>query len=480
MKNKSSIYDYFKLNASEKRYFFEIETGIKKNQIEVLQSIEKIRKTKNFNKKKILCILPNSIRYIEYFLAIISTGGTFVPIPYFTEKNEIKKIINYIQPDYIVSDKTRYFKNYSNYINVNKKLDKKRFTIPKKNKVNDLAAIYYSSGTTGNPKGIMYSNQNMISLIESINKDFGFNKTDRHLALLPFGHTASINYNILPALMVGSELYISRGFENMNISFFKLLKKFNITYTQVVPSILFILNKMNIKISKNFLPKLKFLGCGSSYLPLSKQKEFIKKYKIKVANLYGLSETGPTHIDDPRLKNWKPGSIGKPLSVCKFKLDKNGNILIKGKNLFTGYYKNKKQYKTVVKNGWFNTGDIGLKKGKEIIFLDRSKDLIIKNGINIIPGEVEEAIYKSKKILECCVVGIKDEFQGEEIAAAINPIKKDIDFEKLIGEIKISCKRYLSNYKLPKFFFYLSKFPKTASGKIKRKEIRTLLGKKFK
>ena len=168
----------------------------------------------------------------------------------------------------------------------------------------------------------MYSNQNMISLIESINKDFGFNKTDRHLALLPFGHTASINYNILPALMVGSELYISRGFENMNISFFKLLKKFNITYTQVVPSILFILNKMNIKISKNFLPKLKFLGCGSSYLPLSKQKEFIKKYKIKVANLYGLSETGPTHIDDPRLKNWKPGSLGKPLSVCKFKLDK--------------------------------------------------------------------------------------------------------------------------------------------------------------
>ena len=100
---------------------------------------------------------------------------------------------------------------------------------------------------------------------------------------------------------------------------------------------------------------------------------------------------------------------------------------------------------------------------------------MIQNGINIVPGEIEEEIYKSKKILECCVVGIDDEIQGEEIAVAIKPNNSNLRFNLLVDFIKKQCKQSLSNYKVPKYFHLLDNFPKTASGKIKRMLIRKKL-----
>ena len=175
-----------------------------------------------------------------------------MPIPYFTEKNEIKKILKFIQPNIILSDGNKDLKFFKKkIININHILDKKIYKKKLiRNELNDLACIYYSSGTTGNPKGIMYSHENMLSLIDSINEDFKFGPEDKHLTFLPFGHTASINYNILPSLMTGSELFISKGFDKIGVNFFNILRKYKITYTQIVPSVLFILNKMNINIGK--------------------------------------------------------------------------------------------------------------------------------------------------------------------------------------------------------------------------------------
>ena len=126
---------------------------------------------------------------------------------------------------------------------------------------------------------------------------------------------------------------------------FNILEKHKITYTEIVPTVLFVLNKLKIDISNINLSSLEFIGCSSSTLPLSAQKEFIKQYGVGVGNLYGLSETGPTHIDDPREKGWQPGSVGIPLDVNECRISDDGEILIKGENVFTGYYKNEKLYK---------------------------------------------------------------------------------------------------------------------------------------
>ncbi len=484
--NKVTIFDYFYSNIKKNKFFYEIETKIKKSHYQIFESVKTITNNNHFYKKKIIIILPNSIAFIEYMLSIIHSGGIFIPTPYFTSLNELRKKIKFFSPSAIVTDRADIKKDFSSkykiiFLEKKKLVTKKKLTdLSFKKKISDTCSIYYSSGTTGNPKAVMYSNQNMISLIKSINNDFKFDKNDRHLALLPFGHTASINYNILPTLMTGGELYISRGFTDIGINFFNYLDKFKITYTQVVPTIVFLLNKFNIKLKKKNFDNLKFIGCGSSTLPMSSQTEFINKYKIKLSNLYGLSETGPTHIDDPQKKNWKPGTIGIPLSVNKSKIGKNGEILIKGKNVFIGYYKNKNLYNKVFdKNNWFRTGDVGNIKNKIFYFLDRSKDLIIKNGINIAPAEIEEIIYKLDFIHECCVVGIKDAIQGEDIAAYIK-LKKKQNHKSVENKIKMCCKDHLSNYKIPKYYFFTERMPKTLSGKIIRKKVREFLNKKIK
>ena len=125
---KKSLFDYFKTHNVENKFIYEIENSKKKSFKNVIETVSELRSTFNFNKKKVLCILPNNINYIEFFFAVTSSGGIFIPIPYFTAKNEIKKILKFIGPDIIVTD---YFKKLNFYkkkiINIkNLKLKKKK------------------------------------------------------------------------------------------------------------------------------------------------------------------------------------------------------------------------------------------------------------------------------------------------------------------------------------------------------------------
>ena len=227
------------------------------------------------------------------------------------------------------------------------------------------------------------------------------------------------------------------------------------------------------------LKNIIFIGCGSSFLPKDIQEKFQKKFGIRLANLYGLSETGPSHIDDPRSKDWEPGSIGINLDVNECKISKDSEILIKGKNVFSGYYKNEKLYKKTVVNGWFHTGDLGVYENKKFFFKDRSKDLIIKGGINIIPAEIEEIIYKNSHVLEVVVVGLKDNIQGEEIFAAISLKDNNIDKNDLQLKLYKDLSNHLSSYKHPKKIFFLESIPKTHSGKLKRREVKEILKNEY-
>ena len=374
MQENKTLADYFSEHASTSKFIYELETGKKKNHELVLNSAKQMSSHKQINKNDIVTvILPNSIQYIECFLAAMLGGWIFNPLPYFIQLQELTKIFTYVDPNVIITDKNEIYSNFGNKYKVfspdqilreNNSFEKKEIDSLKP------AALYYSSGTTGNPKGVIYTNKNMIALISSIVRGFKFTSSDRQLAFLPFGHTASINYNILPSLFVGCDLFISRGFEHLRDTFFDILGKYEITYTEIVPTILFVLNKLKVDVTDVDLSSLAFIGCGSSTLPLSAQKEFIKQYGVGVGNLYGLSETGPTHIDDPREKGWKPGSVGVPLDANECRISEDGEILIRGDNVFTAYYKNDKLYNNIVVDGWFHTGDLGEYRGGKFYFTD--------------------------------------------------------------------------------------------------------------
>ena len=476
MPKKVTIADYFAEHLSSKNGMLEVDTGVKKSYAQIYENALGIAAGLELEQgERLTVILANSCAWVEYFLASMIGGWIFSPIPYFVQVQELNKILDYVKPKAIITDREDINKKLGVKYNVLKVYEKqtsyKNYKKPNINE-NSAAALYYSSGTTGNPKGVIYSHKNMTSLIASIIRGFKFSSEDKQFAFLPFGHTASINYNILPSLMMGCDLIVSQGFEQLRQNFFKVLAKHKITYTQIVPTVLLMLNKLRMNNQGIDLSQLQFIGCGSSTLPLTSQIEFIETYGIKVANLYGLSETGPSHIDDPRESDWDPGSIGYPLDVNECRIAEDGEILLKGQNIFIGYYQNKSLYKEVVNEGWFHTGDLGEKKKGRFYFTDRKKDLIIKGGINIVPMEVEEAIYFHPFVAECVVVGKFSKIHGEEIVAVVVKTEGAPEETQLNREIKDYCKQKLSSYKVPNKVFFWESLPKTASKKLIRRKVR--------
>jgi len=483
MSIRVTVADYFSEHLNSKKVVYDTDSGSEKTFSQIFENALGIAAGIDIKKgEKLSVILPNSSIWIEYFLASMLGGWVFNPIPYFIHVNELDNILTYVSPKLIVTDredinellgcKYKIFKVYQGQATY------KKYKRPCINE-NEPAALYYSSGTTGNPKGVIYSHKNMTSLITSIIRGFKFSSEDRQFAFLPFGHTASINYNILPSLMVGCDLIISQGFDKLRQNFFRVLAKHRITYTQIVPTVLLVLNKLHINNKDIDLSCLQFIGCGSSTLPLTSQIEFIETYGIKVANLYGLSETGPSHIDDPRMSDWTPGSIGQPLDVNKCCIAKDGEILLKGDNVFVGYHKNKSLYQEVINKGWFHTGDLGEEKDGKFYFIDRKKDLIIKGGINIVPMEVEEAIYCHPNVAECVVVGKINKFHGEEVVAVIVKTVTSKNETQLIKEIKDICKSKLSSYKIPREIIFWDSLPKTESKKLIRRKVREAIKKEI-
>lgn len=430
-------------------------------------------------------LLPNSIEYLITYIGCATYGLIFAPIPYFLDAVEVDKLLENYKSKLIVSNR----KDISYPINQihppdleSTHFDSEHFDHKTDLNVSDssILSLYYSSGTTGNPKGVLYTHENKFSLIESIVEDFGFTEESKHFAFLPFGHTASLNYSVFPSLFLGSKLFIASGFEKIRSNFFQILAKFKITYVQLVPTVAQTLVKLQEDVSKLDLSNISFVGCGSAPLSKTIQTEFYNKFQKPLANLYGLSETGPSHFDNPLVPNWKPGSIGIPLSVNNCKIAEDGEILLRGKNVMLGYINNDDLTNEVIKDGWFYTGDYGFEQNGHYYFLDRKKDLIILGGINIYPAEIEDVIYKDSRILECAVFGVEDKTLGEKVVACIKCNLKGHDnlIDMEAGLIDL-CKKHLSRFKIPSVLVFVDEIPKTVSGKILRRSLKELYLQKY-
>ena len=228
-----------------------------------------------------------------------------------------------------------------------------------------------------------------------------------------------------------------------------------------------------------------FVGCGSGPLPLSTQNKFEEKYGIPVSNMYGTSETGQINYDNPNEINWKPGSIGFPMDMNKVKIVNDsfnevsvgeiGEIIVRGHNPFAGYYKNESATKSNFKNGFFLTGDLAyLDNNGRFFYADRKKDIIIKGGANIFPGEIDEVLFKHPSIKESCTIGIPSPLFGEEIASFIVQ-NEPIEAQEIIEH----CRRNLQQYKIPKQIIFVASIPQTASGKLLRRQLRELYEEKY-
>ena len=430
-------------------------------------------------KKDTVCInFKNSIEFLIIYFSSIRYGTILNPLPVNLSNDEILRKIKFLNAKILFTSykNKNFYKNKKvkvNFLDQNNFIDLiSNFNSSYIKEHNEkISMYYYSSGTTSNQKIIEYSNKAMIHGNNNLLKSKFCKHFSNHLVVLPLAHTASLRYSIKQSLITGSTIFLYENFWSIASNFWKVINNNKINFVQVVPSILQILVNINTKLN---LKSLDFIGCGSSILSNSLQEKFEKKFKIKVSNLYGLSEVGATHFDNVNLKNRKIGNLGKPFKNVQSRIyfRKNfytssspvGEILIKTKGIFTNYYKNKKLYNEQFYNGWFKTGDLGyLDKNGYLKYVERKKFLIIKGGINILPNEIDEVILKLPFVKEVATVGVKDNILGEKIKTYIVLNNKNMKNAK---KVKNHCTKELGALKTPDFFEYVNSIPKTESGKV--------------
>ena len=446
---------------------------------------------------RVTAVVENSPEFMALYYGAIRAGVVFNPMPYASHPDEIRKNLGFVRPELLLLDSRRQ-RDAADLASEQRVC---WVTVaPQGGFLEDLpagpqevvwpeedapdpqapACLYYSSGTTSDPKGVLYTHRNQIALTDSLCRGFQFGPEQIHLMILPLGHTASTNYSMLPCLYQGGTVLVAESFFVVRKIFWSLIETWKVTYVETVPTVLYTLLNLHADAGGHDLSSLPWVGCGSAPLQVSVQTRFQERFGVAVGNLYGLSETGPSHIDDPRRPGWKPGTIGLPLDVNECRIvgpegetlpdGSVGEIALKGANVFPGYFNNPEQTARALRDGWFYTGDLGWRDGDGVFyFVDRSKDLIIKGGSNITPGEIDEVLLAHGGVREAATIGVPDPLLGEEIHSFV--VLRD-GVELSADALIDWCSAHLQRIKVPRKITFLDAIPKTHSGKLLRKVLR--------
>ena len=355
--------------------------------------------------------------------------------------------------------------------------------MPKKD---DEIVLLYTSGSTGKPKGSLLTFKNIYFNAISIANHHKLNKKTNSLVLMPMFHNNGYVGTFLSNFFVGGKSIIAPA-NFVLFKFWDLIKEYEISHTSLMVSVLSMILSVHTN-KKN--TSLKTIAVGGQKASENLITRFEKKYKTNLIVNYGLTETTSisTAASLDRSKR-KYNSIGSPLEGVSIKMydeEKKrlsnfgtGEICISGNNVIKSYYKNKFLSKEKFINSYLRTGDYGkFDKDKHLYFFSRKDFLIIKNGENIYPAEIENIFYQIKEISECAVLGIDDVTYGQEIYAFVKFKKYNYSLEK---KIQKHLKKSLAKFKIPKKIFYLGKnihikeFPKTITKKILYLKLKKIL-----
>jgi long-chain acyl-CoA synthetase len=297
------------------------------------------------------------------------------------------------------------------------------------------------------------------------------------LVALPLFHSFGQTCQMNTTLYYGGTITLMPRFEPQKA--LEIMQRDRVTHFSGVPTMYFYL--LNFPGADQYdLSALRFLSSGGSAMPVEVLHAFKAKYGVTIQEGYGLSETSPVasfnHLDRPP----KPGSIGTPIWGVEMRCvdtegrdvppGELGEIVIRGHNVMKGYYKRADATAESIRDGWFYTGDVAYKDEDGYYFIkDRVKDMIIRGGFNVYPREIEEVLYAHPAIAEAAVIGVHDQALGEEVKAvvAFKPGQSATE-----PEIIEYCRERLAAYKYPRSVEIRDTLPKTATGKILKRELK--------
>ena len=343
----------------------------------------------------------------------------------------------------------------------------------------DMAALLYSSGTTGRPKGIMLSHDNLRSNAEILVNAWGFSSSDRLLHMLPIYHVHGLFVGISCVLMSGASMSWHRSY-NDDIAVTAMSK---CTVMMGVPTYYTrLLN--NHRFSSDCCQTMRLFISGSAPLLTETFHQFQARCGHTILERYGMSETN-MNTSNPLEGERKPGTVGPPLPGVLLKIvdegghevltNDIGNLQVKGPNVFSGYWRMpEKTSEDFTSDGFFITGDKAIIDGDGYVsIVGRSKDLIICGGLNVYPKEVEMVIDDIPEVKESAIIGAPDRDFGE-VVIAIVVIEDNCSAHNDFLEKKVIsfCKTQLANFKVPKRIEIVQSLPRNAMGKVQKNLLR--------
>jgi len=342
----------------------------------------------------------------------------------------------------------------------------------------DGAVILYTSGTTGRPKGALLTHGNIVWNCLNVIVDFDFAASDVALMISPMFHVASLCMGVLPTLLKGGTVILEPKFDPRRT--LDLIEKYRATTISGVPTTYQMLCEYPAWEGTD-LSSLNKLTCGGSAVPL-RVLEAYERRGLHFSNGYGMTETAPGATTLPAARSReKAGSAGLPHFFTDVRVaDADGapaapgavgEIQIKGPNVIGGYWNRPDASAgSYTEDGWFKSGDMGYKDSDGFVFIsDRLKDMIISGGENIYPAEVEQAISELEAVGSVAVIGIPDDKWGE-VPRAFILLRNGAQLTE--EQLQEHLNGRLARYKIPKSVVFVSDMPRTASGKIRKAQLR--------
>jgi long-chain acyl-CoA synthetase len=436
-----------------------------------------------------LCV-PNSFPWLSLYFGVLKTGAVAVTLSWLLKEREMSRILKDAKPKILFLEDesldglgTRGDLPFLEQIICDQGDISFQGLVEEGEphfKAVDLdrsenGAILYTGGTTGIPKGVMLTHENLNTSIHNVSHFERSTERDCVLCFLPLNHVFGQIHIMNATLYSGGSLVVQPSFDIERA--IDSIERYGVTKFYAVPTIY--IRLLALEDLKERLGSLRYCFSAAASMAEELVREWKERMGLNIHEAYGMTESA-SMVTYNHYYRHVVGSVGTPVNTVEVQIrDLDGNILgvgvdgeicIRGPNIMKGYLNQPDETRTVFWDHWFRSGDLGhLDEDGYLYIVDRLKDMIITGGENVYPREVEELLYTRPEVAECAVIGLPDMEYGERVTAFIIP-KKGFEIDQ--GEMKAYLKDRLSPFKIPKAFVEVADFPRSSAGKILKRELK--------
>jgi len=437
-------------------------------------------------------LLPSTAGFVGSFYGSLWAGKSIVPLNFLLQPRELRHVVQDSGIDLILT--CEFFRDlaaqlparalFLEQIGLRRRYLLSRvlpFPRVPRTGPDDLAVILYTSGTTGVPRGVCLSHNNLYSNAVGAIRHAQMHEDQRFLGVIPLFHTFGLTAMMIVPTLLGSTVYYHARFQPAQV--LQALRDDSISIFMAIASMFAAIGRVKTASPEYFRPDLLAISGGEPLAPAVFQ-DFRDRLGLIIQEGYGLTETSPiVSFNNPRAS--RPGTVGTPIpDVTVQARDDNGlplppgqrgEICVRGPNVTRGYYKRPADTAAAIDaDGWLRTGDLGTVDADGFISITgRKKDMIIVGGENVFPREIETVLDAHPGVAESAVIGVPDPSRGEVVVAFVVPTP---DARLTPIELREYCREHLAGYKIPRQVIIEPDLPRGPTGKVLKRALRERMG----